>query len=1124
MANGKELITTILLKGKTDKSLDAAFQAAESKAAKIMKSLPKNIGGIMATAGKAAAAGVTAATGAAAAFAASSVKVGASFDTAMSQVAATMGKTNAQMMGEVGEVDLAWGHFSGNLRDYAQEMGANTAFSATQAAEALNYMALAGYDTQKSMEMLPNVMNLAAAGAMDLAQASDMVTDASSALGLTTEQTSIMVDQMAQASSKSNTSVEQLGEAILTVGGTAANMAGGTNELSTALGILADNGIKASEGGTHLRNMMLSLQKARSSEAANWFKELGIQAYDDAGNLRSLGDVFKELNASMAGMSNKEVDKVLSDIFKLTDLSAARAMLANTKSGLTDIDDQLMHSGIVWENYKDTALLAEDGISGLATQIVSDFESAGMTAAEIQEEIRSQYGMTEADAATAVETLRRAFYEDTTRWDSLSQSISEAWYSTAGFESAALKAGTSADIMAQNLAQFGLTAEDIDAAARQSEQSAEGMIESLREWSDNGASTDEIMKALGMTTEELQGILDGTTGAAQAMADTQLDNLNGDITLMKSALEGVQIVVSDKLSPSLREFVQFGTSGLSRITSALKQDGLNAALEEFGSLLSEGLTMVITGLPDAINAGVTLLEAIGKSIVDNADTILDAAGTTVMAFIDGIVTLLPKLGKGAALILSKIAKEIGRLAPDVLPKAARAITQTIVEILKNADALIDGAVAILSGLAQGIIDSLPVIAEAAPEILAELAAALIRNPEVILAGAGLKIAGVLKSSITSKLSGIGSKVLSAMNANIGAAVTEGTFAASAATIGGAIAAAVGAWLIGSKIGNELGKALFPDDAELYENFHWFGEGGFFDQMSGDLDSTMDDIAGAFELWGEDISNAIAPAFEGINHDADQFFKNIDDNWGLLGKFFEDTAASASTSWQEIPSAFQEVSGAIDEMAAGANAAFDAFFQSVEMVKTNTVNAVALTAQELQLKFGEILTYIQTTFTAAWQGAWDGITSFVSNAFNNVKGVVVKVLSSIVQAVNKLIGGINTASSVVGLPAIPLIPVPKFAQGGTVTSPTLAMVGEAGTETIVPHNNSDRSRSLLREAAAGVYGSQASRGFGNSYNITFAPTINGGGDPEEVAEIAMSKFRTWYEQMRRDDMREAYAGL
>ena len=119
-------------------------------------------GSAIGTAAKVAGAALAATTTAAVAFGTASVKTGMSFDSAMSQVQATMLKTSEEMENDVGSVDTAYGHFEGNLRDFAQFLGQNTTFSATQAAEALNYMALAGYNTQESMDMLPNVLSLAA--------------------------------------------------------------------------------------------------------------------------------------------------------------------------------------------------------------------------------------------------------------------------------------------------------------------------------------------------------------------------------------------------------------------------------------------------------------------------------------------------------------------------------------------------------------------------------------------------------------------------------------------------------------------------------------------------------------------------------------------------------------------------------------------------------------------------------------------------------------------------------------------------------------------------------------------------------------------------------------------------
>ena len=157
----------------------------------------KGFGSVVGGVGKAVAGAVAAGTAAVGGFAAASISAGADFDAAMAQVGATMLKTTQEMENEVGSVDTSFGQFSGNLREFAQFLGQNTAFSATEAAEALNYMALAGYNTQQSMDMLPNVLSLAAAGGFDLARASDMITDTQTAFGISAERTTQMVDEMA---------------------------------------------------------------------------------------------------------------------------------------------------------------------------------------------------------------------------------------------------------------------------------------------------------------------------------------------------------------------------------------------------------------------------------------------------------------------------------------------------------------------------------------------------------------------------------------------------------------------------------------------------------------------------------------------------------------------------------------------------------------------------------------------------------------------------------------------------------------------------------------------------------------------------------------------------------------
>ena len=287
--------------------LASSFKSSLQGAQKGLAGLAGVAGKIGGATMKAAAAGIGAATTAAVGLGTAAVNVGKEFETAMSQVSATMLLDQGTEKGKAA--------FQ-TLEDAARECGASTAFSATEAAEGLNYLALAGYDAEKAAAALPTVLKLAGAGAMGLSDASDMVTDAMSALNIEATQDNLnaFADNLAMTASKSNTSVAQLGEAILTVGGTAQGLKGGTTELSAVAGILADSGIKASEGGTHIRNMIMSLQMPRNSSAGDMFESLGLQAYDAAGNMRSLGDIFGDLNAQLAGASAENVNRTLSNI------------------------------------------------------------------------------------------------------------------------------------------------------------------------------------------------------------------------------------------------------------------------------------------------------------------------------------------------------------------------------------------------------------------------------------------------------------------------------------------------------------------------------------------------------------------------------------------------------------------------------------------------------------------------------------------------------------------------------------------------------------------------------------------------------------------------------------------
>lgn len=300
-----------------------------------------------------------------------SVFVGKNFDDSMKQVAATMGIT-------VDEINNGSESYK-ILENAAKQSGETTKFSASEAAEALNYLALAGYDAEKSAETLPKVLNLAAAGGLDLASASDMVTDAMAALGMESNQLDKYIDEMAKTSQKSNTSVSQLGEATLACAGTVKMSGMSLETMNTELGILANNGIKGAEGGTHLRNIILSLSSPTDS-ASKALKKLGIDILDSQGNMKDMNVIMSEFNQKLDGMSNGDKTEIISTIFNKTDIAAVNALIKGSGEEFAKLNAEINNCDGSAQNMADTM---NSSLGGQATLLKSQLEGIAIQFSEI---------------------------------------------------------------------------------------------------------------------------------------------------------------------------------------------------------------------------------------------------------------------------------------------------------------------------------------------------------------------------------------------------------------------------------------------------------------------------------------------------------------------------------------------------------------------------------------------------------------------------------------------------------------------------------------------------------------------------------------------------------------------
>lgn len=530
-AKSKEMKLAIAIAGKVDKSFGSALKSVQSQIKTVAKVSAAAVGAVAT-----AVAGVTTAA----------IKTGKEFENSMSQVAATMGIDKATKDG---------------LKNYqtletaAKEMGESTAFTASEAAEGLNYLALAGYSADQAATALPYTLKLAGAGAMDLADASDMVTDAMSALNLeaNNKNLSTFSDQLAKSASTTNTNVKQLGEAILTVGGTAANLKGGTAELNTALGILANNGIKGAEGGTHLRNMLLSLESPTAA-AAKQLEKLGVNVYDAKGNLRSLNDIFSDVQKSTKGMTNQQVDGILATLFNKRDLASARAM----------------------------------------------------------------------------------------------------------------------------------------------------------------------MKAAGDDFSKIEKTISESAGACDQMYKTQLDNLEGDLALFTSALQGLGIEIYENIGGGVREGVQLATECIGDLNKAFKKNGLQGLVGEFGSVLSKAVNYVSDLAPKLTESAVDLITSFILGIEKSSDNIAKSATSVFSKLIAGVSKITPELLTLTGTLLISLITALQSELPTIEKTFFQGLKQLISNALKLLPQILDVGLDFVLALADGIVSGLPQCFSIATMLITEL--------------------------------------------------------------------------------------------------------------------------------------------------------------------------------------------------------------------------------------------------------------------------------------------------------------------------------------------------------------------------------------------------------------------
>lgn len=291
---------------------------------------------------------------------AAAVKTAANFESGMSKVAAISGATGTQL---------------DQLTDKALEMGAHTKFSASEAASAMEYMAMAGWKTEDMLSGIEGIMSLAAASGEDLATTSDIVTDALTAFGLSAQDAGRFSDVLAAASSNANTNVSMLGESFKYVAPVAGSLGYSVEDTAIALGLMANSGIKASQGGTALRGSLTRLIEP-SKEAAGMMKEYGISLTNTDGSMKSLGDVMGMLREKLGGLSEAQQAQVATTLFGQESMSGMLAIINASEADYNKLTDAIYGSDGAATSMAETM---QDNLSGQLTILGSTIEGIAIS-------------------------------------------------------------------------------------------------------------------------------------------------------------------------------------------------------------------------------------------------------------------------------------------------------------------------------------------------------------------------------------------------------------------------------------------------------------------------------------------------------------------------------------------------------------------------------------------------------------------------------------------------------------------------------------------------------------------------------------------------------------------------
>lgn len=937
------------------------------------------------------------------------VKTAADFESAMSKVGALSGASAADL-----EI----------LTKKAKEMGAATSFSASESAEAMQYMAMAGWKTADMTEGIAGIMNLAAAAGEDLATTSDIVTDGLTAFGMSAKESGRFADVMAAASTNANTNVSLMGESFKYCAATAGAMGYSIEDVSVALGIMANAGIKGSTAGTTLKNVIANMAKPTDAQAAA-MKSLGISLTDSSGNMKSFAEVMGNLRSAFSGLTETEKAAYATT---LGGKQSMAGLLTIVNASAEDFDKLTAAINGSAGSAEEMAAKMLDNLNGQLTLLKSAVEGIAISIGDkLLPYIKKAVSWFQT-AADYINNLSDAQVNSILKWAGIAAAIgpvimifgkvvTTVGTVTRAYGTAMKTIGKMGGIMKTITSPAGITIGVLAAIALaavliiKNWDQVKGFLRGVGDWFKNafekaGFSVEGFKNKFTSIGNMIGGIAGKITGFCKSIAGVFKKEFAGNVSagatevsgILKTIVGGVVVTFDgivtavDKGLQAFGALLDFFAGAFTGNWDSAAQGFRNSLKNIFPADMAAGLIKAFDAALPAVKAIVSgvkatcggLIEDI-KKIAGNITTVFKGIGTMLKGIFSGDAeTALKGFQTAAGGVIDAIGNifktKINAVKNFVVGALSTFLPESTVNKIAGAFDIVAQAWDIAIGTAKGCING---FAQAIKPVL--------ENIKTVFKGVSQFVKGVFTGDWKGALNGLQNIARGALSGLVN--IIKAPFKMIANTVKGAISTFKSLNVVKSifgSIGNAIKKALSKSGVDMKK----------FSANVSNIKTRVSSIINNLKT----IFNTVFGTIGKIVKKAASVVANI------FGKKISSTCSAAKatiTAFKIVAgAAFSAIAGAIKTAMGIIVPVVKVAFSAIKGAISAAVNSIATIISGLMTILDGIITFISGVFTGNWSKAWEGIKTIFGGVFDSLVGLCKTPINAVIGIINGAISGLN----------------------------------------------------------------------------------------------------------------------